>query len=689
MLKSKAKKEGVLNRLRPSRSLGLRLFLVFFIATMVLVLSLGYTSYSVAKKTIERNALSSSQQTVVQTAEKIDVVMQRFEDNLGQIFYNREIQDAFSKVSLEGASSQEIAIQSSQIVTELNDGLSGVKGVQAVYLIPMKASLPISAAGTKDSAFIEGARAASWFKQLQDKPQSLWLTQTVQKGDTSEVIHFAKSIEGITKDAGYIAVSDIKISELESQLSKVNLGVDSYIQLLTSKDELIASSLHQGSDSYLSLGGTLLKSVGQTSGSLPTVDEQGKSILAVYSTLTSSGWRLLGVVPSENLFKDANRILQTTYIAVAAAAVVAILIGLWMVRMVSRPLTRLKDLMSEGAEGNLCVRTAVTSRDEIGQLSSSFNTMMERITELVTHTNETAREVLVTADALSIASHKTADSAKDIAAATEEIAGGAGSLALEADRGNGLTGEISEQMNRVLTATHEMDDMAHNVGQSSEEGVNKLQKLLVRTSLTGDMTNTLVRKVNELKETTSSVIRVLEVMKSITQQTNILSLNASIEASRAGEAGHGFMVVAREIRQLADQSKRNIAIVGDITDRIMIDMNDTVAALSEVAPLFKEQIISVQDTSNIFESVQEQMNHFIARLDSVTTSIDGLNQSQGVLSETMSNVSAVAEQSSASSQEVASLSGEQQGVSAYLVELSVSLENASHKLSEGLSRFRV
>ncbi|MRN55952.1 methyl-accepting chemotaxis protein [Paenibacillus monticola] len=688
-MKTKAKRVSVLNRLNPSKSLGLRLFLVFFIATMVLVLSLGYTSYSVAKQTIERNALSSSQQTVVQTAEKINVVMQRFEDNLVQVFHNREIQAAFNKVNLEGASSQEIAIESSQIVIELNEGLSGVKGVQAVYLIPMKANLPISAAGTKDKAFIEGARAASWFKQMQDKPQSQWLTQSVQKGDTSGVIHYAKSIEGSTKDTGYIAVSDIKVSELENQLSKVNLGVDSYIQLLTSKDELIASSQHQGSDSYLSLGGTLLKGVGQTSGSMPTVDEQGKSILAVYSTLASSGWRLLGVIPSENLFKDANRILQTTYIAVAAAAVVAILIGLWMVRMVSRPLTRLKDLMFEGAEGNLRVRTTVTSRDEIGQLSSSFNMMMERITELVTHTNETAHEVLVTADALSLASHKTADSAKDIAAATEEIAGGAGSLALEADRGNGLTGQISEQMNTVLTATHEMDNMAHNVGQSSEEGVNKLQELLVRTNLTGDMTNTLVRKVNELKDTTSSVIRVLDVMKSITQQTNILSLNASIEASRAGEAGHGFRVVASEIRQLADQSKRNIAIVGDITDRIMIEMNDTVAALSEVAPLFKDQVISVQDTSNIFESVQEQMNHFIARLESVTMSIDSLNQSQGVLSETMSNVSAVAEQSSASSQEVASLSGEQQGVSAHLVELSVSLENASHKLREGLSKFRV
>ncbi|QQZ58715.1 methyl-accepting chemotaxis protein [Paenibacillus sonchi] len=688
MSKQAADSKGFLTRLHPSKSLGVRLFLVFFIATMGIVLSLGYTSYSVARQTIENNALSSNQQTVEQTAEKLDVILLRFEDSLGQLFYNRDIQEAIRQGSISTAGSAERNSQTERINSELDRWITSVKGVQAVYLVPLKDELPVSATGTKDNAFMKGIREASWFKQLKEKPHSLWITQGLKQGDTSGVFHFAKSMADESGGTGYIAVCDISTKELDSQLSKVNLGLDSYIQLLTSKDELIASSQQQ-TDSYLRLGGTLFKGLTEASGSLPTQDEKGKSILAVYGTLQSSGWRVLGVVPSENLVKDAGRILGTTYIAVAAAALIAILIGLWMVRMVSRPLSRLRDLMFQGAEGDLRVRTSVASRDEIGQLSSSFNVMMERITELVVHTNETAREVLETADALGNASRKTAASARDIAAATEEIAGGAGSLALEADRGNEMTAQISERMDMVISAAHEMGSMAHHVGQSSEEGVVKLQELLHQTHTTGTMTDKLVMKVNDLKDTASSVMKVLEAMQSITQQTNILSLNASIEAARAGEAGRGFTVVADEIRQLAEQSKRSIAMAAGITDKIMTDMHETVAALSEVSPLFDEQIVSVRDTSEIFVSVQEQMNHFISRLDSVGASIEGLNQSQHVLSDAISNVSSFAEESSAASQEVASLSGEQQNVSDYLVDLSAQLENASSMLKERLSKFTV
>ncbi|MBW4084364.1 methyl-accepting chemotaxis protein [Paenibacillus sp. S150] len=688
MSRPAAGKRTFLTRLYPSKSLGVRLFLVFFIATMGIVLSLGYTSYSVARQTIENNALSSNQQTVEQTAEKLDVILLSFEDSLGQLFYNRDIQAAVSQGSIPAASSAERQTQTEVINSELDRWLASVKGVQGVYLVPLNEELPVSATGTKDSVFMEGIRESSWFKQLEEKPQSLWITQGLKEGDTSGVFRLAKSMTDDSGGTGYIAVCDIGTEELESHLGQVSLGMDSYVELLTGRDELIASSRLQA-DSYLRLGGTLFNGLTEASGSLPTKDEKGKSILAVYGTLQSSGWRVLGVVPSENLVKDAHRILSTTYIAVAAAAVLAVLIGLWMVRMVSRPLSKLKDLMFKGAEGDLRVRTKVASSDEIGQLSASFNLMMERITELVVHTNETAREVLETADALGSASRKTAASAKDIAAATEEIAGGAGSLALEADRGSEMTAQISERMDMVISAAHEMERTAHGVGQSSREGVVKLQELLDRTHKTGGMTDNLVMKVNELKDTASSVIKVLEVMQSITQQTNILSLNASIEAARAGEAGRGFTVVAGEIRQLSEQSKRSIAMVAEITGRIMTDMHETVAALSEVAPLFGEQIASVQNTSDIFVTVQGQMNHFITRLDSVGASIDGLSQSQHVLADAINNVSSFAEQSSAASQEVASLSGEQQNVSEYLVDLSGKLEHASVMLKERLSKFSV
>lgn len=181
----------------------------------------------------------------------------------------------------------------------------------------------------------------------------------------------------------------------------------------------------------------------------------------------------------------------------------------------------------------------------------------------------------------------------------------------------------------------------------------------------------------------------LEVLQNITKQTNILSLNATIEAARAGAAGRGFMVVADEVRQLAAQSRQSIEMVGEITDKIMTEMNETVDALSAAYPLFKEQMDAVKDTNVIFASVQEQMGAFVERLGMVTGSIGDLNKSQGTLSEAMSNVSAVAEESSATSQEVASLSSEQQNISNQLVNLSGKLENVSTELKETLSRFTV
>ncbi|MNW54021.1 Methyl-accepting chemotaxis protein McpC [compost metagenome] len=262
-------------------------------------------------------------------------------------------------------------------------------------------------------------------------------------------------------------------------------------------------------------------------------------------------------------------------------------------------------------------------------------------------------------------------------------------MANEAERGNELTENISRQMEQVIQTNKEMENSARQVEKSSQQGTEYLGGLMEKTNMTVEMINALTAKVDSLKASTGSVLKVLDVMQNITQQTNILSLNATIEAARAGAAGRGFMVVADEIRQLADQSRQSITMVGEITDTIQKEMNETVKTLSEASPIFQEQIASVQETSQIFVSVQQQMEGFVHHLDSVTASIDQLNESQSVLSEAMSNVSAVAQQSSATSEEVASLSSEQQTVGDQLVQLSNKLENVSTGLKESLSKFTV
>jgi methyl-accepting chemotaxis protein len=497
-----------------------------------------------------------------------------------------------------------------------------------------------------------------------------------------------KNLQGTNQS--YVLVIELKLEVLEEQLKSLNLGEGAVIQLIAPDKKVVASTIadRTGKETELAFYGDLTEKTGSTNAEY-AVDGKSTDMLVVYSTMETSDWKLIGMVPTSMLVKDAKGILTLTLWMALVDAAIAVLIGVWMVRMIARPLGRLKDLMQEGAKGNLKVRTPFTSKDEIGQLSAAFNLMMEQITKLVEQTNRSAQEVLDTASELSNASKKTAISASEIAVATEEIAGGASSLATEAERGNELTDNISRQMQSVVAANEEMGQSARHVEQSSETGTQHLNQLMTKTQKTEEMIGALVNKVDSLKESTSSVLKVLDVLQNITKQTNILSLNATIEAARAGAAGRGFMVVAGEVRQLAEQSRQSIDMVGEITDKIMHEMNETVAALSNVNPLFREQMDAVKDTNVIFASVQEQMGAFVEKLGMVTDSIGDLSKSQGTLSEAMSNVSAVAEESSATSEEVASLSSEQQNISNQLVNLSDKLENVSTELKNTLSRFTV
>jgi len=679
-----------IKKANPVKSVGVKLFLIFFAGIMIFVVSLGLLSYAKAKDTIEKNASRSNQETIEQTKQKMDIILERFVDTSTQIFFDPEMQSLLQKMSDKNLSAYDTFVNSSSINKQLSNIAFTNKSMEAIYLVPTDETKSTMGTGSNSSAMGD-IRKEAWYDELVQAGGYRWLpTEAKEDGSTPtfRIARSMKNLQGTTQS--YVLIIELKLEVLEQQLKSLDLGEGSVLQLIAPDNKVVASTIadRTGKDTDL----TFVKELKEKSGSTNTeytVDGNSTNMLASYSTMDSSDWKLIGMVPTSILVKDAKGILTLTLWMALVDAAIAILIGIWMVRMIARPMGKLKDLMQEGAKGNLKVRTPYSSQDEIGQLSAAFNLMMEQITKLVEQTNRSAQEVLDTASELSNASKKTAVSASEIAVATEEIAGGASSLATEAERGNELTDNISRQMESVVAANEQMGDSARHVEKSSQTGTQHLNQLMTKTQKTEEMIGALVNKVDSLKESTSSVLKVLDVMQNITKQTNILSLNATIEAARAGTAGRGFMVVANEVRQLAEQSRQSIDMVGDITDKIMTEMNETVDQLSAAYPLFKEQMDAVKDTNVIFASVQQQMGAFVESLSMVTGSIGDLNQSQGTLSEAMSNVSAVAEQSSATSQEVASLSSEQQNISNQLVNLSAKLENVSTELKDTLSRFTV
>ncbi|WP_433707325.1 methyl-accepting chemotaxis protein [Paenibacillus illinoisensis] len=674
----------------PVKSVGVKLFLIFFAGIMIFVISLGLLSYSKAKNTIEENASRANQETIDQTKEKMDIILERFVDTSTQIFFDPEMQSLLQNMSNKDLTAYDMFINSSSINKQLSNVAFTNKSMEAIYLVPTDENKSTMGTGSSSSS-MGNIRSEAWYNEIVQSGGYRWLPTEIKEDGSAPTFRIARSMKNLQgTNQSYVLVIELKLEVLEEQLKSLNLGEGAVIQLIAPDKKVVASTIadRTGKETELAFYGELTEKTGSTNAAY-AVDGKSTDMLVVYSTMETSDWKLIGMVPTSMLVKDAKGILTLTLWMALVDAAIAVLIGVWMVRMIARPLGKLKDLMQEGAKGNLKVRTPFTSKDEIGQLSAAFNLMMEQITKLVEQTNRSAQEVLDTASELSNASKKTAISASEIAVATEEIAGGASSLATEAERGNELTDNISRQMQSVVAANEEMGQSARHVEQSSETGTQHLNQLITKTQKTEEMIGALVNKVDSLKESTSSVLKVLDVLQNITKQTNILSLNATIEAARAGAAGRGFMVVAGEVRQLAEQSRQSIDMVGEITDKIMHEMNETVAALSNVNPLFREQMDAVKDTNVIFASVQEQMGAFVEKLGMVTDSIGDLSKSQGTLSEAMSNVSAVAEESSATSEEVASLSSEQQNISNQLVNLSDKLENVSTELKNTLSRFTV
>lgn len=214
-----------------------------------------------------------------------------------------------------------------------------------------------------------------------------------------------------------------------------------------------------------------------------------------------------------------------------------------------------------------------------------------------------------------------------------------------------------------------------------------MRTLVTQSESTVQMMKLIHENSALLQESNHLIRSILSPMIAVNKQTNILALNASIEAVRAGAAGKGFIVIADEIRGLANQSNESIQSVSRITEEISNHIENTVKVVSEAGPLFREQITSVRESSIIFGSVRTEMEAFLALISQSSASVTELDLFQCQLGESMASVTSVVQQTSASTQEVASMSSQQFIVSEELVALSAKLEELAENLKQSLVSF--
>ena len=323
--------------------------------------------------------------------------------------------------------------------------------------------------------------------------------------------------------------------------------------------------------------------------------------------------------------------VSTILTSILVIAVIMLLVfgilGLTLSNAFLRPLQLIKANLDDIAagEGDLTRRLPVTSQDELGELAGSFNRFVEKIHGLV----------------------------RQIAEMTTQLTGLVGEVAAQAQRSEQAMERQRHETDQVATAINEMSAAAHEVARSAQGAAEAAQqtdnegqaaKKVVDGSI--ERIHALVEDIREsgvsldnLQQDVQSIVSVLDVIRSIAKQTNLLALNAAIEAARAGEAGRGFAVVADEVRALASRTQQSTQEIQGMIDRLQGGTRDAVTAMRR--------------SSDAGEITSEQANQAGASLDAIAQLIGTINAMNAQIASAAEEQTAVAEEINRSVHQIA------------------------------------
>ncbi|MEZ8348578.1 methyl-accepting chemotaxis protein [Vibrio splendidus] len=362
--------------------------------------------------------------------------------------------------------------------------------------------------------------------------------------------------------------------------------------------------------------------------------ENGEWLLAFAPvTAANQTWGVLFEIPRESVVADANRLdsiistkvsegIQTEVIA----GIIFILFGLAIiafsslsiVKPIRQVVERLNDIAS--GEGDLTQRLEVKSQDEIGQLSQGFNLFLDKL-------QHTIKEVIQTTEQVA----NTTSQAKSSASSTRESSE---SQFKEVDLVATAAEEMTQTSGLVVQNAEIAVDAACEANRSAQQGQEVIELSAGEMRKLVDRMSSAVPIVEELAKNNGNITEILSVIEGISEQTNLLALNAAIEAARAGEQGRGFAVVADEVRNLASRTQSSVGEIRAVIDKVHAGTQDVVEAIQEGNILANDTALHVQkaveDLGSIFTSIEaiSDMNSQIVRAAEEQQSVSGeVNQS--------------------------------------------------------------
>lgn len=493
--------------------------------------------------------------------------------------------------------------------------------------------------------------------------QDGWFFGFTQSGQSTMVSMFQEASGEVKMFANYQNVSGDTMSGLSKSMDDmVNLlngfkiEETGFVFLTDSKG---AVQIHQRNDKARSsltqlYGPQASQLLNKGSFNLITANYEGQEVFVASAYVKSMDWFVIGSVPVAEVFADLTAVAQKMLITTLIVAAIFIFMGIFLANSIANPIKQIAQRFTDlgKGDGDLSQRIEVKGNDEIAQLSTGFNGFIEKIHQSMKEVASTSNALQSAAESVSEKSNRTHNNSQEQRDQTIQVVAAI----------NQMGATISEIASNAATAA----ETANQASGNTDEGravVNKAKDAISR--LAADIENT-GKVVEQLASTTQDIGSILDVIRDISDQTNLLALNAAIEAARAGEQGRGFAVVADEVRNLASRTASSTEEIQKMINQLQNDAKDAVTAMASGKVVTQEGVSASDEAVNVLVNISDRIHDISDRNTQVATATEEQSTVVHTINQNIEEINSINEVTTSTAEELAEASQELRDLSGRL-----------------------